>query len=42
MCDVYEGSMLSVTMLFAAAPKIILFSVLFKIFFFVVPDFVDI
>jgi NADH-quinone oxidoreductase subunit N len=35
LCDVYEGSILSVTMLFAATPKIVLFSVLFKICFFV-------
>ena len=39
LCDVYEGSILSVTMLFAATPKIVLFSVLFKICFFVLWDF---
>lgn len=39
LCDVYEGSMLPVTMLFAAAPKIILFSVLFKLCFFVLINF---
>jgi NADH-quinone oxidoreductase subunit N len=39
LCDIYEGSILSVTMLFASAPKIILFSVLFKLCFFVLTDF---
>lgn len=39
LCDIYEGSILSVTMLFASAPKIILFSILFKLCFFVLSDF---
>jgi NADH-quinone oxidoreductase subunit N len=39
LCDVYEGSILSVTMLFASAPKIVLFSLLFKLCFFVLYDF---
>jgi NADH-quinone oxidoreductase subunit N len=29
LADVYEGSILAVTMLFASAPKIVFFSVLF-------------
>ena len=39
LCDVYEGSILSVTMLFASAPKIILFSLLFKLCFFILLDY---
>jgi NADH-quinone oxidoreductase subunit N len=39
LCDVYEGSVLSVTMLFASAPKIILFGLLFKLCFFVLYDY---
>jgi NADH-quinone oxidoreductase subunit N len=39
LCDVYEGSILPVTMLFAAAPKVIIFSLFYKIFFFVVLDY---
>jgi NADH-quinone oxidoreductase subunit N len=39
LCDVYEGSILSVTMLFAAIPKIIIFAVFFKLFFFVLIDY---
>lgn len=35
LCDVYEGSILPVTLLFASAPKIVLFSLLFKLCFFV-------
>jgi NADH-quinone oxidoreductase subunit N len=34
LCDVYDGSILSVTFLFAAMPKIILFSILTKLYFF--------
>jgi NADH-quinone oxidoreductase subunit N len=39
--DVYEGSILSVTMLFACLPKIVLFGVFFKLCFFVFFDFND-
>lgn len=38
LCDVYEGSILPVTMLFASAPKIIVFGVLLKICFFLLWD----
>jgi NADH-quinone oxidoreductase subunit N len=38
---VYEGSVLSVTMLFASAPKIVLFGLLFKLCFFVLYDYQD-
>lgn len=41
MCDVYDGSILSVTLLFASAPKIILFSVIVKLFFFAFIDYTD-
>ena len=34
LCDVYDGSILSVTLLFAALPKIILFVMMLKILFF--------
>ena len=40
--DVYDGSILSVTFLFSAAPKIIVFSVFVKVFFLVLGDFSDI
>ena len=39
LSDVYEGSILSVTMLFASAPKIILFGILLKLCFFVLWDY---
>ena len=39
LCDVYEGSILSVTLLFAAAPKIVLFGLIFKLCFFVLYDY---
>ena len=39
LCDVYEGSILPVTLLFASAPKIVLFGLLFKISFFVLFDY---
>jgi NADH-quinone oxidoreductase subunit N len=39
LCDVYEGSILPVTLLFASAPKIILFGLLLKLCFFVLFDF---
>lgn len=32
LCDVYEGAMISVTFLFAAVPKIVLFNIIIKIF----------
>lgn len=35
LCDVYEGSILPVTLLFASAPKIVLFGILLKLCFFV-------
>lgn len=38
LCDVYDGSVLSVTLLFATAPKIILFSIIVKFFFFAAGD----
>ena len=39
LCDVYEGSLLPVTLLFSSAPKIVLFGLLFKICFFVLFDY---
>jgi NADH-quinone oxidoreductase subunit N len=39
LCDVYDGSILSVTLLFASAPKIILFSIIIKLFFFAFIDY---
>ena len=39
LCDVYEGSILSVTLLFASAPKIIIFSLILKLCFFVFFDY---
>jgi len=39
LCDVYEGSILSVTLLFAGAPKIVLFGLIFKLCFFVLYDY---
>jgi proton-translocating NADH-quinone oxidoreductase chain N len=42
LCDVYDGSTLSVTFLFATAPKIILFSLFVKLFFFAFYNFQDI
>ena len=39
LCDVYEGAILAVTLLFASAPKIVLFALLFKICFFVLFDY---
>lgn len=39
LCDVYDGSILSVTMLFASAPKLILFSIIVKLFFFTFYDY---
>jgi NADH-quinone oxidoreductase subunit N len=34
LCDVYEGSLTSVTLFFAVVPKIVLFYLLFKLFFY--------
>jgi NADH-quinone oxidoreductase subunit N len=39
LCDVYEGSIISVTFLFAAVPKIVLFNLIIKIFLLVFSDF---
>jgi NADH-quinone oxidoreductase subunit N len=39
LCDVYEGSILPLTLLFASAPKIVLFVLLLKLCFFVLFDF---
>jgi NADH-quinone oxidoreductase subunit N len=39
LCDVYDGALISVTLLFAAVPKIIIFSLIVKIFFLVFYDF---
>lgn len=38
LCDVYDGSILSVTALFAAMPKIIFFGIIVKMFFFIFFD----
>jgi len=39
LCDIYDGSILPVTLLFASAPKIVLFGLLFKLCFFVFFDY---
>ena len=39
LCDVYEGSILPVTLLFASAPKIVLFGILLKLCFFILYDY---
>jgi proton-translocating NADH-quinone oxidoreductase chain N len=39
LCDVYDGSILTVTLLFASAPKIILFGVIVKLFYFLFNEF---
>jgi NADH-quinone oxidoreductase subunit N len=39
LCDVYDGSILSVTLLFSVAPKIILYGFIIKLFLFVLNDF---
>ena len=39
LSDVYEGSILPVTLLFACAPKIVLFGLLLKICFFLLADY---
>jgi NADH-quinone oxidoreductase subunit N len=38
LCDVYEGALLAVTLLFSSLPKIILFSLIVKLFHFVFYD----
>jgi NADH-quinone oxidoreductase subunit N len=32
LCDVYDGATTSVTLLFASAPKIVIFSIIIKLF----------
>ena len=39
LCDVYDGAIISVTLLFASVPKIIIFSLIIKIFLLVFYDF---
>jgi NADH-quinone oxidoreductase subunit N len=39
LCDVYDGAITSVTLLFASAPKIVIFSIIMKIFLLVFIDF---
>ena len=39
LCDVYEGSLTSVTLFFAAVPKLVLFYLLIKLPFVVLPSF---
>ena len=39
LCDVYDGSLLSVTLLFSAVPKIIIFCLLIKLFLIVNVEF---
>jgi NADH-quinone oxidoreductase subunit N len=38
LCDVYEGSLLSVTLMFSSLPKIILFGLITKLFHFIFID----
>jgi NADH-quinone oxidoreductase subunit N len=38
LCDVYDGSITSVTLLFASAPKIIIFGVICKVFLLIFVD----
>jgi NADH-quinone oxidoreductase subunit N len=42
LCDVYDGAITSVTLLFASAPKVIIFSIIFKLFLVVFNDFKEI
>ncbi len=42
LADVYEGAILTVTMLMSTSPKIILFGVILKLSFFILFDFTDI
>jgi NADH-quinone oxidoreductase subunit N len=39
LCDVYEGAILPVTLLFASAPKVVLFSIFLKLCCFVLCDY---
>jgi len=39
LCDVYDGAIISVTLLFASAPKIVIFSVIVKIFILIFFEF---
>lgn len=39
LCDVYDGALISVTLLFAAVPKIIIFSLIVKLFLLVFCDY---
>ena len=39
LCDVYDGAIISVTLLFAAVPKIVIFSVIIKLFLLIFYDF---
>lgn len=39
LCDVYDGSLTSVTLLFASAPKIIIFTIIIKLFLFTFIEF---
>lgn len=41
LCDVYDGSLTSVTLLFAGAPKIIIFSIIIKLFVLTFFEFSD-
>lgn len=39
LCDVYDGAIISVTLLFASVPKIVIFSVIIKLFLLIFYDF---
>jgi len=39
LCDVYDGSIISITMVFATIPKLIIFGFLIKLVFFIFFDF---
>jgi len=39
LCDVYDGAIISVTLLFAAVPKVVIFAVIIKLFLLVFFDF---
>jgi NADH-quinone oxidoreductase subunit N len=41
LCDVYDGAITSVTLLFASAPKVVIFSIILKLFLVVFFDFQD-
>lgn len=42
LCDVYDGALTSVTLLFASAPKVVIFGLIFKLFLIVFSDFKEI